>query len=202
MFVKNKDKLNLNISMKGTYFSFIGASSSGKSTLLNYISEKYKIETKEISARRFLDPTKGSYDEQMGDELEIKINFYYLQETFRNILLATEGYNIITTRCVIDSLAYTHSLKAAEFLIPQIEEAIELIKDKVVILYTPCDFPMKEVNDKLRGMNEEIRQKTDKEFLNLIEKLNIPHYIINGSLEERKLKIDKIMEKYNIEKKG
>jgi nicotinamide riboside kinase len=185
----------------GLYFSFIGASGSGKSTLLKYIAEKYQIETKEVSARKLLDPTKGSYNEQMCDELETKINFYYLQETFRNILLAREGHNIITTRCVIDSLAYTHSLKAAEFLIPQIEEAVELIKDEVIILYTLCDFPMAQAEDKLRGMNEKIRQETDQEFLNLIEKLNIPHYTINGSLEERKHKLDILMKKYHIKKK-
>lgn len=185
----------------GLYFSFIGASGSGKSTLLQYLAENYQIETKEVSARKLLDPTKGSYDEQMCDELEIKINFYYLQETFRNILLARDGHDIITTRCVIDSLAYTHSLKAAEFLIPQMEEAVELIKDEVIILYTPCDFPMAQKEDKLRGMNEQIRKETDKEFLNLIEKLNIPHYTINGSLEERKQKIDKLMKEYHIKKK-
>lgn len=187
---------------KGIYFSFIGGSSSGKSTLLKYIAENYQIETKEISARKLLDPTKGSYDEQMCDELEAKINFYYLQETFRNILLAIDGHNIITTRCVIDSLAYTHSLKAAEFLIPQMEEAVKLIKDKIIILYTPCDFPMTEVNDKLRGMNEQVRQETDKEFLKIIEKFNIPHYTIGGNIEERKKKIDIIMEKYDIKKYG
>lgn len=182
----------------GFYFSFIGASGSGKSTLLNYISQKYDIETKEVSARKFLDSSKGSYDEQMCDELETKINFYYLQETFKNILLAKEGHNIITTRCIIDSLAYTYSLKAAEFLIPQMEEIINVIKDEIIILYTPCDFPMFQVEDKLRGMNEEIRQKTDKEFLNLISKLNISHYTINGSIEKRKEKIDKIMKEYHI----
>ena len=185
----------------GLYFSFIGASGSGKSTLLQYLAENYQIETKEVSARKLLDSNKGSYDEQMCDELETKINFYYLQETFRNILLARDGHNIITTRCVIDSLAYTHSLKAAEFLIPQMEEAVELIKDEVIILYTPCDFPMAQKEDKLRGMNEEIRKETDKEFLNLIEKLNIPHYTINGSLEERKQKLDKLMKEYHIKKK-
>ena len=186
---------------KGLYFSFIGASGSGKSSLLNYIAENYQIQTKEVSARKLLDPLKGSYDEQMCDELETKINFYYLQETFRNILLAKEGNNIITTRCVIDSLAYTHSLKAAEFLIPQMEEVVELIKNEVIILYTPCDFPMTQVEDKLRGMNENIRQETDKEFLNVIEKLNIPHYTISGSLEERKKKIDKLMSEYSIKRK-
>lgn len=185
----------------GLYFSFIGASSSGKSTLLKYISNNYDIETKEVSARKLLDSSKGSYDEQMNDELEAKINFYYFQETIKNIFLAEEGHNIITTRCVIDSLAYTHSLKAAEFLIPQMEDAVNLIKNKVIILYTPCDFPMTEVEDKLRGMNEEIRQKTDKEFLKIIKEQNIPHYIINGSIEERKKKIDEIMNIYNISHK-
>lgn len=183
---------------EGIYFSFIGASSSGKSTLLKYISQNYNIETKEVSARKLLDSTKGSYDEQMCDELETKINFYYLRETFNNILKAKEGENIITSRCIIDALAYTHSLKAAEFLIPQMEEAVNLIKDKVVILYTPCDFPMTEVEDKLRGMNEKIRQETDKEFLNIIKQLDIPHYTINGTIQERQEKIDIIMNKYNI----
>ena len=69
------------------------------------------------------------------------------------------------------------------------EEVINLIKDKIIILYTPCDFPMAEKEDKLRGMNEQIRQETDKEFLNLIEKLNISHYTIGGSIKERKEKI-------------
>ena len=116
-------------------------------------------------------------------------------------MLARDGQNIVTTRCVIDSLAYTHSLKAAEFLIPQMEEAVDIIKNEVIILYTPCDFPMAQKEDKLRGMNEEVRQKTDKEFLNIIEKLNIPHYIISGSLKERMEKIDKIMNEYNIKRK-
>jgi len=186
---------------KGLYFTFIGASGSGKSTLLEYISEKYNIETKEVSARKLLDPTKGSYDEQMCDELEAKINFYYAQETFKNILLAEQGHNIVTTRCIIDSLAYTHSLKAAEFLIPQMEEAIEFIKTKVIFLYTPCDFPMNQVEDKLRGMNEKVRQETDLEFTKIIHKLNIPHFIISGSLKERIKKIDNIMKKYGINKK-
>ena len=188
--------------MKGIYFTFIGASHSGKSTLLKYIAENFEVETKEVSARKLLDPTKGSYDEQMSDELESKIDYYYLQETFKNLREAeVEKKNIITSRCLIDSLAYTKSLKAAEFFIPLMEEAVEYIKDKIIILYTPCDFPMSESDDKLRGMNEKVRQETDKIFIDLIEQFDIPHYTISGSLEERKLKINSIMKEYHIKKK-
>ena len=81
------------------------------------------------------------------------------------------------------------------------EEAVKLIKNEVIILYTPCDFPMTQAEDKLRGMNENVRQETDKEFLNVIKKLNIPHYTISGSLEERKRKIDRLMSEYNIKRK-
>ena len=56
---------------------------SGKSSLLNYLQKNYEIETKEVSARKLLDPTKGSYDEQMSNELETKINFILLSP--RNI---------------------------------------------------------------------------------------------------------------------
>lgn len=190
---------------KGIYMSFIGPSGSGKSTLLNYISENYDIKTKEVSARKFLDSTKGSYDEQMNDELQTKINFHYIKETFENIIKIYEGKSIITTRCLIDSLAYTYTLKAAEFLIPQMEEAVEFLKERIlnnemIILYTPCDFPMAQIDDKIRGMNEDIRQKTDKVFIDILGRFNIPHFTIKGTIEERKSILDEIMKKYNIQK--
>ena len=178
-------------------FSFTGCSGSGKTTLGKFLEENYLITYKEVSARPFLEDLNKSYDEQMTDKIQNRIMYGNLEMVYEN-LIESQKENIILSRCCIDVLAYARILKHGldcEYLQ---EKTIKKLSDKMVILYTIPDFPLTDVDDKLRGMNEGVRQNTDKAIFRILEQLNIPHYTISGNLLHRKELLNEIMNKYNI----
>ena len=180
--------------------TFCGASGTGKTTLLNYLKENYKIECKELSARPFL-PKGESYDISMNDDIQYNIMF----NNSITLLKELTDYKgpICYTRGPIDVLAYSKSLEKG---IACQEQQLELIKylyeeKGVTLFYLPIEFDMEDKEDTLRGTNQKIRNLTDKYIQDIIKKLEIPHTKIVGSIEERQKYLDIIMNIYGIEKK-
>lgn len=183
-------------------FAFVGCSGSGKTTLGKYLAENFDIEYREVSARPFLEDLTKSYDEQMNDCMQTRIMYNNLESVYEALLEAnTENKNIVLSRCCIDVLAYARTLNKGLDCEKMQENTISKLRNKIVILYTIPDFKMSETEDILRGMNEEVREQTNESILNIIDELDIPHYLIRGSLEHRKETLNKVMKDYNINRK-
>ena len=171
---------------------FVGASGSGKSTILNYIKDKWNLNIKELSARKFLIPNIPYY-EQLNDELQIKIVF----ENATQILKALyENEVILFSRSNLDPLIYSKLMNKGNILNEQQEELIDYLNKKIIYIYLPANFELSKdvkINDKERGDNEKLRQDTDKEIKKYLLNKNIFSFEVDGDLNERKLKIDKIL---------
>lgn len=183
---------------------FVGASGSGKSTSMKYLSENYNIDCRELSARPFLDSTKGSYDEQMTDIVQTRIMLNNLDYTHRAIEeCQNKKINIALSRTQVDVLAYSTVLNhGQDFQIQQFDFITYLINNpNYLFIYTRADFELTQVDDKLRGMNEEIRKETDNEILKILDLFNISYFTIYGEIDTRKFLMDNLMKKLNIKRK-
>ena len=189
--------------MKSKVFVFVGASGTGKSTLMNYLRENFDIECSELSARPFLKMENGSYDQQMTDEIQLNImynNTLTILERLIEIELG-EKESVVYSRSPIDTLAYAKTLNKGLCLEKQQQDLIQYLNNKIVYLYIPIEFEMKEESDKLRGLNEDVRNLTDDNICMYLNFLNVPHYIIHGSIEERQQILNEIMNKFDIKRK-
>lgn len=178
---------------------FCGASGTGKSTLLKKIEDKYGFPAIEISARKFLDTTKGSYDEQMNDKLQSQIIYNNTVQTAKYIN-APLTRSVCLSRSIVDCIAYSHVLKSGEYLCSIAEDYLQYIKNRAIFIYLPIEFSLSKEDEKdiARGMNEEVRQATDKEIKRLLEKYDIFHYKITGSVQERMIKLGIIFNTLNM----
>lgn len=185
-------------------FCFVGSSGTGKSTLLNYIRENYYIECKELSARPFL-PKDGSYDKTLTDNIQMNILFNNTTTILKAINSDIEKQNFVFSRSPIDVLSYAKVLNKGLCCENQQYDLISFLKDKIIWLYLPIEFELKDLDDTQRGTNEEVREKTDFYIRQLIDFFKLEYfshfYTIKGSIENRYYEIDKIMQKFGIVKK-
>lgn len=190
---------NFNVFNNKKIIIFTGASGSGKSTLLSLLNEKYDIEHIEVSARKFLDKDKGSYDEQMCDELQSKIIYNNTLESIKHIFL-NDNKIVGLSRGIVDCIAYSRVLKASTFLESLATEFLNTIKDKVIWIYLPVEFSLKDEDSKdiMRGMNEDIRRKTDIEIKNVLFENKVFYYEVSGTIENRLSQIEDILKINNI----
>lgn len=184
-------------------FLFVGASGTGKSTCMKYLSENYNILCEELSARPFLKQNQGSYDQHMTDEIQLKIMYNNTLTILQKLidLNSKENKSIVYSRSPIDVLAYMLTLNKALFLKEQQIKFINYLRNKVIWLYIPIEFQMQEVSDSLRGINENVRYKTDDNIVRLLGECNIPYYTIHGNMKKRESILDEIMIQYEINKK-
>lgn len=180
-----------------------GVSGVGKSTLLNYIKAWYPecdIQTIEASARPYL-PEGGSYDQTLTDEIQAVI-VQSRTLSVMEFLLEPKGPPIgVFTRSALDNLAYQRVLKKGLFLNKSNEREVEMLakNDNVIFIYIPIEFPL-DPSDEKRGVNEEVREATDKAMVDIIGELNIPHFLVKGTKEQRFKSMDVILAKYGLEK--
>jgi len=171
-------------------YTFVGASGTGKSTLLNYIKENYPtVKIEELGAREFLPKNGQSYDVSMTDSIQTCVSLNNLKQFAKAII---DKDSVVYSRSPIDVIAYSLVLNKGIQLIPLLEDWVTYIKDRVTFLYLPIEFDLTDSDDVLRGLNETVRKDTDKAILKELNKLNIPVTIISGTIEERQVQIDKI----------
>lgn len=183
-------------------FAFVGASGTGKSSLGQYLQKKYSnIEFREVSARPFLENLEKSYDEQMTDKIQNRIMYGNLDKVYQTILEAQFTEKIIVlSRCCIDVLAYARTLKHGLDCEDLQEKTIYNLRKNIVLLYTVPDFPLSDQTDKQRGMNESVRQETDKQVKNILDSLGLNYYTLKGDLKERQNYLDEIVKIENLKR--
>lgn len=172
---------------------FTGASGTGKTTLLNYLREKYGniFDVLELSARPYL-PTTGSYDQTLTDEIQSLI----VQHRTLSVLEQTiKQKNTIYSRGPVDNLSYQRVLKKGLYLDTCSKREIQILKDSGAnFFYLPIEFEMTDKNDEVRGTNKQVQLDTDKEIQSIFQEFFIPFYIIKGSVEERCNTLDKVID--------
>lgn len=164
--------------------AFTGASGTGKSTLLNLIEKRTGFKVIELSGRPYL-PVYGDYVSNGTDSVNRRIS-YGSSITFMKSIMDLPDRNLFFSRCSIDKLAYGRALNVGADLHDLIEKEInEIVIPNVEVFYLPVEFPLTDADDEVRGMNEEVRNKTDFEIRNILKIQEVPHTVVKGSIEER-----------------
>ena len=158
--------------------ALVGASSTGKTTVYELLKGKLpKFEFINESTR-----TVGSYgfpiNEAGTSETQLAISSFHLEA------LLKPG-NMILDRCYMDLLVYSNFMdKISKEAHNYIEETWNRVKHEYThYIYFPIEF--KSVDDGVRSVNEEWREKIDKEFQLLLEGVRKPYLTVTGSPLQR-----------------
>ena len=169
---------------------FVGASSTGKSTILNHYKELgYNCITEVV---RTLAKTKGIHVNEMGDEEGQNTIFTTYQQIF------SENENYISDRGLIDVNAYSyiHSQTNSNMVRVAADELMEIkefIKNNpdLIVCYFPIEFD--NVDDGFRSTDEMFRHHTDQLIHSILLECKIPYVEVRGTVEERIAIIDKYL---------
>ena len=164
--------------------ALVGASSTGKTTVYELLKNKLpKFEFINESTR-----TVGSYgfpiNEAGTSETQLAISSFHLEALLR-------PGNMILDRCYMDLIVYSTfmdkiSNQAHDF----IEDTWNRVKNEYThYIYFPIEF--KSVDDGVRSVNEEWREKVDKEFQLLLDGVGKPYLTVTGSPLQR---VEQILE--------
>lgn len=164
--------------------ALVGASSTGKTTVYELLKNKLpKYEFINESTR-----TVGSYgfpiNEAGTSETQLAISSFHLEA------LLKPG-NVILDRCYMDLVVYSNFMdKISKEAHNYIEDTWNRVKNEYThYIYFPIEF--KSVDDGVRSVNEEWREKIDKEFQALLEGVRKPYLTVTGSPMQR---VDQILE--------
>jgi nicotinamide riboside kinase len=164
--------------------ALVGASSTGKTTVYELLKNKLpKYEFINESTR-----TVGSYgfpiNESGTSETQLAISSFHLEA------LLKPG-NVVLDRCYMDLLVYSNFMdKISKEAHNYIEDTWNRVKNEYThYIYFPIEF--KSVDDGVRSVNEEWREKIDKEFQLLLEGVRKPYLTVTGSPLQR---VEQILE--------
>ena len=164
--------------------ALVGASSTGKTTVYELLKNKLpKYEFINESTR-----TVGSYgfpiNEAGTSETQLAISSFHLEA------LLKPG-NVILDRCYMDLVVYSNFMdNISKEAHNYIEDTWNRVKNEYThYIYFPIEF--KSVDDGVRSVNEEWREKIDKEFQALLEGVRKPYLTITGSPMQR---VEQILE--------
>ena len=167
--------------------ALVGASSTGKTTVYELLKNKLpKYEFINESTR-----TVGSYgfpiNEAGTSETQLAISSFHLEALLR-------PGNVVLDRCYMDLLVYSNFMdKISKEAHNYIEDTWNRVKNEYThYIYFPIEF--KSVDDGVRSVNEEWREKIDKEFQLLLEGVRKPYLTVTGSPLQR---VEQILEFIN-----
>ncbi len=167
----------------------IGTQGTGKSTLLNRFRDHYNVI--DGVARRCI--TQGCDSSESGTwSSQCKI--------FNSYLRALDEENYISTRSVLDVLAYTAWLTKKGKIIPaqylsQLQDTVLwwIRNPEVVICYVPIEFEIED--DGVRSVDKTYQKEIDKEMLYVLQQLKVPYYSVSGTVEQRVEQLKEIIQK-------
>jgi len=158
--------------------ALVGASSTGKTTVYELLKSKLpKYEFINESTR-----TVASYgfpiNELGTSETQLAISSFHLEA------LLNPG-NMILDRCYMDLLVYSKFMdKISVETYNYIEATWNRLKNEYThYVYFPIEF--ESVDDGVRSVNEEWREKIDKEFQLLLDGVRKPYLTVTGSPLQR-----------------
>jgi hypothetical protein len=168
----------------------VGASSTGKSTILKMMGKKYKDLKLITEVVRRLVKSEGLVINEGGRTATQKRVFdIYLKEL--------EQDNYVSDRCLVDVLGYSFANYALmdlndperpifhEECQRQMAEVIDWFNDHddVKLIYFPIEFDS--VDDGVRSTDEGYRQSTDYFMKRILNSLRVNYLTVHGTPEER-----------------
>lgn len=167
--------------------ALVGASSTGKTTVYELLKSKLpKYEFINESTR-----TVASYgfpiNELGTSETQLAISSFHLEALLR-------PGNILLDRCYMDLLVYSRFMdKISVETYNYIEATWNRLKYEYThYIYFPIEF--KSVDDGVRSVNEEWREKIDNQFQLLLDGVRKPYLTVTGSPLQR---VEQILEFIN-----
>jgi len=164
--------------------ALVGASSTGKTTVYELLKNKLpKYEFINESTR-----TVGSYgfpiNEAGTSETQLAISSFHLEALLR-------PGNVVLDRCYMDLIVYSTFMdKISKEAHNYIEDTWNRVKNEYThYIYFPIEF--KSVDDGVRSVNEEWREKIDEEFQLLLGGVRKPYLTVTGSPLQR---VEQILE--------
>jgi len=158
--------------------ALVGASSTGKTTVYELLKNKLpKFEFINESTR-----TVGSYgfpiNEAGTSETQLAISSFHLEALLR-------PGNMILDRCYMDLLVYSKFMERISVeTYNYIEDTWNRVKGEYThYVYFPIEF--ESVDDGVRSVNEDWREKIDKEFQLLLDGVRKPYLTVTGSPLQR-----------------
>lgn len=162
--------------------ALVGSSSTGKSTVFELLKLKLpKYEFIDESTR-----TVASFgipiNEQGTDVTQLAISSFHLSALI-------QPFNLVLDRCYLDVVVYSEELPVEQ----STRDFINSIWKKIYVEYThyiyfPIEF--KAVEDGVRSVNEEWREKIDNTFKKYLNEYNLNYLTVSGSPKQR---IDQIL---------
>ena len=167
--------------------ALVGASSTGKTTVYELL--KGKLPKYEFINESTRSVAKYGFpiNEAGTSETQLAISSFHLEA------LLKPG-NMILDRCYMDLLVYSNFMdKISKQSHDYIEDTWNRVKGEYThYIYFPIEFDS--VDDGVRSVNEDWREKIDKEFQLLLEGVRKPYLTVTGSPLQR---VEQILEYIN-----
>lgn len=179
-----------------TKLSLVGASSTGKTTLLRLL-EKQHMDKGDIAfvhegARQILS------EQAPSEPFTLSVQERILERVLENEKLA-EAKNprlIVTDTSALEVMFYTKVAgdeKGAAMLHQKLKDYIPSYTK--FLLLNPHDVPF--LNDEVRQESKETRDRIHDMLLAFYQENNLPYEIISGTIEERQKKLNTIFQSYS-----
>jgi len=173
---------------------YVGAQSTGKTTLTRYTSEKYKLPILPECARQVLSERELQIDSLRSD-IET-VNSYQTEVFNRQLLEESKLTSFVADRSLLDAVAYSaqHSTIVNELVKrPEFEQYITALKDATIFFVRPSKATLK--SDGVREqLNWDAVVSIDSMLKLLLEMFSIKYYNIStDSAQERIRFIDAVM---------
>lgn len=158
--------------------ALVGTSSVGKTTVFQLLKNELPRFEFVSETTRIVKNYDFPINENGGNSTQLAISNIHLY----NLLLP---YNLVLDRCYLDLLVYS---KVLNEISPNTVSFIQNMWDKVRksythLVYFPIEFTV--VDDGVRSLNEEWREKVDKQFKLELEKYNLKYLTVSGSPIQR-----------------
>lgn len=178
-------------------FSFTGAQSTGKTTLLKHCKELYGNVNFVDEVTRYV---KRTYDVPINEDAGNVTQLLILNQHLTNSFIKGD---VIMDRCIIDGVIYTKWLyensKVNSWVYEYAQHLFHILLDKVdVIFYCTADFDL--VDDGERSTNVKFRNDIIKQMEFYTSVFCKPDQLVklSGTIEQRMQTIQETLTKYGI----
>ena len=189
-------------------FSFTGAQSTGKTTLLNHLHKcngDYPFEFVPEVTRLVMRDYKMPINESGGDLTQMLIMTEHVRNVYRNKAdHLIRGVHQIFDRCALDGIVYSLWLKHNGKISRRCYEACDLIyeelKDKYDIIFYTSPDDVKLVDDGERSVDVKFRNDIINTFNIFLDRgYDGKVVVVKGSVEERLKTIKSTLAEHNID---
>ena len=189
-------------------FSFTGAQSTGKTTLLNKLREKNTDNSFEFVpevTRLIMRDYEMPINEEGNDLTQLLIMSEHVRNIYKNKAdRLSRGMHMIFDRCALDGIVYSQWLLNESKISRRCYEACDLIyeelKDKYDIIFYTSPDDVQLVDDGERSVNVKFRNDIINTFNAFLERgYDGRVVVLEGSVEERLKTIKSTLDKHNID---